>query len=41
VEHVSADVLPSCDDMRRICEKVGFKASQANDAGIQKFEITL
>jgi acetyltransferase len=41
VEHVSADVLPSCDDMRRICEKVGFKASQANDAGVQKFEITL
>lgn len=41
VEHVTAEVLPTCDDMRRICEKVGFKSSATGDGKVQKFEIQL
>jgi acetyltransferase len=40
VEKVTAEVLPSCDDMCRICEKVGFK-QVPTDGKIQKYEIKL
>ncbi|HEY3289511.1 MAG TPA: bifunctional acetate--CoA ligase family protein/GNAT family N-acetyltransferase [Anaerolineae bacterium] len=41
VKHVSADILPNCDDLRHICEKNGFKANPVNSAGLQTVEIEL
>ncbi len=41
VKHVSADIMPSCADMRRICEKVGFTVDQSSSAGLERVEIDL
>jgi acetyltransferase len=41
VDIVTAEVLPTCDDMRRVCEKVGFKLTPAGDGKVAKFEIKL
>ena len=41
VTHVSADIMPSCDDMRRMCETVGFKVIGAAESQTQKVEIQL
>jgi len=41
VKHVSADIMPSCGDMRRICEKNGFKVGASANAGLETVEIDL
>lgn len=41
VKHVSADILPTCDDLLHICEKNGFRANPVNAAGLQTVEIDL
>ena len=41
VTHVSADIMPSCDDMRHMCETVGFKVIGAAESQTQKVEIQL
>jgi acetyltransferase len=41
VKRISADVMASCTDMCRICEKVGFQVVAGASEGMQKVEITL
>ncbi len=41
VKQVSADLLPTCDEMRRICEKVGFHFAEPAENGMVSVEIKL
>ena len=41
VSHVSAEVMPSCGDMRRVCEKNGFRAGAVTSTGLETVEIDL
>jgi acetyltransferase len=38
---VSAVILPTCEDMRRMCEKVGFNVNTTAENGMLKVEIGL
>ncbi len=41
VKHLSAEMMPSCGDMRRVCEKNGFKVGAAAGGGLETVEIDL
>jgi acetyltransferase len=41
VKILTAEIMPSCVDMRRICEKSGFKVGPSVHAGLETVEITL
>ena len=41
VKHMSAEIMPSCDDMRRVCEKNGLTSIPSKDGGLETVQIDL